>query len=173
METTASTLRSLRKAGDIIMLHRDNQYFQVILLQGISPGCENELWFGGDIAEIRPIAFDNVITVAANGDVEASLLDPSGEIELCRIKDRHNGVELAAAMKPYVPDDSVLKKAIENWETPGKLDVGVKLNLRYGNWFEAFAAGSQNSLVLEESDGIYEAIAEAIKKASWLLDKSC
>ena len=75
-------------------------------------------------------------------------VDPSGEIELCRIKDRHNGVELAAAMKPYVPDDSVLKKAIENDENNYK--AKYKLAYYYFGGFGGLANNKSRALALSQ-----------------------
>lgn len=157
-------LRMLKKEGDTVEITTDDHNLLITLTTDITEDRECELWFGGCVAEIEVKDTEDVIEVEALGDVRARLTDAAGN-ELAFVKDKQNLGRFAEEMGSYIANDKELVDAIEAGEF--EEGTGPRLYLVDGNWFEAF--NNEESLVLENSVGIYEAIEEAIDVIEWLI----
>lgn len=84
----------------------------------------NCLWCGGNIAKVK-VSEDLSIDICAYGDVYADLYDRKGT-PIAHVKDKINNAVFADVMRPYLKNDTDLKRAIKR----GRLKVD------YNNWIE-------------------------------------
>ncbi len=118
----------------------------------------SSLWYGGTIANIfyRGWRFE----LTANGDVRASLIRKVDDVELFRIKDKHNGGDFGQELLRYIKTDEGLYAA-ENGEHPE-----YTLELDDNNWFECFAFDSDGKyydlMWALDADNVFESVVDVI-----------
>ena len=163
----AAVLRSkLKNAFQRIKIVYKGREIVIRLLSEVRPDCESELWFGGLVASL--MSEDIKLSVRAVGDVYASLAYDG--VELVRVKDKNNSGVFGFEISRYLSSDKELLDAIERGED--ECTEGYSIYLESGNWFEVFdEKRTDSSFVAENSDNIYEAIAEAIINMDWFEEK--
>lgn len=132
------------------------------LEQPIEYGKCDFCWYGGLMATVR--CNDDEVTVVANGDVIASLIDKKNNEEIAYVKDKSNSGRFDDEMHAYIKNDAHL------YEIMKEEDSQYVLNFENNNWFEIFLNKvkgiTTGKSYVSDSTNVFDAIAEAAEKMS-------